>query len=98
MKAVSLYDTTLRDGAQREHLSFSLADKLKITKGLDVWGLTSLRVAGQDPIPRIEGISNRFLILILHMRRLLHLEARAVQAHMLKTMPILRRCWLRERR
>lgn len=32
---VHLYDTTLRDGSQRKGLSFSLEDKLKITKLLD---------------------------------------------------------------
>lgn len=39
MKTISLYDTTLRDGAQREGLSFSLADKLKITEWLDRLGI-----------------------------------------------------------
>jgi len=39
MKTVSLYDTTLRDGSQRERLSFSLADKLKITQWLDNLGI-----------------------------------------------------------
>ena len=39
MKAVSLYDTTLRDGSQRERLSFSLSDKLKITEWLDRLGI-----------------------------------------------------------
>jgi len=36
---VTLYDTTLRDGSQREGLSFSLADKLKITEWLDRLGI-----------------------------------------------------------
>lgn len=39
MKTVSLYDTTLRDGSQRERLSFSLTDKLKITEWLDGLGI-----------------------------------------------------------
>lgn len=39
-----LYDTTLRDGAQRRDLSFSLEDKLKMTRLLDRFG-----------IPYIEG-------------------------------------------
>jgi len=39
MKTISLYDTTLRDGSQREGLSFSLADKLKITEWLDRLGI-----------------------------------------------------------
>lgn len=41
---IFLYDTTLRDGAQRRDLSFSLEDKLKITRLLDEFG-----------IPYIEG-------------------------------------------
>lgn len=36
---VVLYDTTLRDGAQRKGISFSLEDKLKITKLLDDFGV-----------------------------------------------------------
>ncbi len=36
---ILLYDTTLRDGAQREGLSFSLADKLKIACELDAFGI-----------------------------------------------------------
>ena len=34
-----LYDTTLRDGAQREGISLSLADKLKIARRLDEFGM-----------------------------------------------------------
>jgi 2-isopropylmalate synthase len=36
---VQLYDTTLRDGVQREGLSFSLEDKLKIARRLDRLGI-----------------------------------------------------------
>jgi 2-isopropylmalate synthase len=36
---VRLYDTTLRDGAQREGLILSLADKLKIARRLDAFGM-----------------------------------------------------------
>ncbi|MDI6892085.1 MAG: citramalate synthase [Actinomycetota bacterium] len=36
---VKLYDTTLRDGAQREGLSFSVEDKLKVTSKLDELGI-----------------------------------------------------------
>jgi len=38
MKSVELYDTTLRDGAQGEGITFSLDDKLKIAKKLDELG------------------------------------------------------------
>jgi 2-isopropylmalate synthase len=41
MKAqVVLYDTTLRDGTQREGLVVSLADKIKIARRLDEFGFT----------------------------------------------------------
>jgi len=36
---VYLYDTTLRDGAAREGISFSLEDKIKILKHLDAFGM-----------------------------------------------------------
>jgi 2-isopropylmalate synthase len=39
MSHLKLYDTTLRDGAQREGLSFSVNDKLKIVRELDKLGL-----------------------------------------------------------
>jgi 2-isopropylmalate synthase len=39
MTSVKLYDTTLRDGAQSEGISFSLADKLHITRKLDELGI-----------------------------------------------------------
>jgi len=34
-----IYDTTLRDGAQREGISFSVSDKIKITQKLDDLGI-----------------------------------------------------------
>jgi 2-isopropylmalate synthase len=36
---ITLYDTTLRDGAQGEGIHFSLADKLRIAQRLDAFGL-----------------------------------------------------------
>jgi 2-isopropylmalate synthase len=37
--ALQLYDTTLRDGMQREGVSLSVDDKLKITRKLDEYGI-----------------------------------------------------------
>lgn len=39
MEKVDIYDTTLRDGTQREGISLSLADKLKIAQRLDDFGM-----------------------------------------------------------
>jgi len=39
MKKVELYDTTLRDGAQSEGISYSVPDKVAITKQLDRLGI-----------------------------------------------------------
>jgi len=36
---ITLYDTTLRDGAQGEGINFSRADKLRIAKRLDAFGM-----------------------------------------------------------
>ena len=36
---VQIYDTTLRDGAQREGISFSGADKIAIARKLDELGV-----------------------------------------------------------
>ncbi|HIE17304.1 MAG TPA: citramalate synthase, partial [Dehalococcoidia bacterium] len=39
MAQIQLYDTTLRDGAQQEGISFSVSDKLKIASKLDELGV-----------------------------------------------------------
>jgi 2-isopropylmalate synthase len=39
MRRVEIYDTTLRDGAQSEDISFSVEDKLRIAKRLDELGV-----------------------------------------------------------
>src|SRR3954468_563772 len=37
---VELYDTTLRDGSQREGISYTVEDKLRIAGKLDEFGVT----------------------------------------------------------
>jgi 2-isopropylmalate synthase len=39
LPSVEIYDTTLRDGAQREGISFSVVDKLRIAQKLDEMGI-----------------------------------------------------------
>ncbi len=39
MKKIEIYDTTLRDGAQSEDISFSVEDKLRIVQKLDELGI-----------------------------------------------------------
>ncbi|MFA7247925.1 MAG: citramalate synthase, partial [Dehalococcoidia bacterium] len=39
MRNVEIYDTTLRDGAQQEGISFTVTDKLKIAQKLDELGI-----------------------------------------------------------
>src|SRR3990172_8233469 len=39
MTAILVYDTTLRDGTQREGISLSVDDKLKIARKLDEFGI-----------------------------------------------------------
>jgi 2-isopropylmalate synthase len=39
MRRIEIYDTTLRDGAQSEDISFSVEDKLRITEKLDDLGV-----------------------------------------------------------
>ena len=39
MQRIAIYDTTLRDGTQREGISLSVADKIRITKLLDELGV-----------------------------------------------------------
>src|SRR5579863_175527 len=39
MRTLEIYDTTLRDGAQTEDLSFTVEDKLRITQRLDALGI-----------------------------------------------------------
>ncbi|HEY3281806.1 MAG TPA: hypothetical protein VGN26_05985, partial [Armatimonadota bacterium] len=38
MRHVRIYDTTLRDGAQAEGISFTVADKIHIARKLDDLG------------------------------------------------------------
>jgi thiamine monophosphate synthase len=51
--SIQLYDTTLRDGSQKEGISFSVVDKLNITRKLDDLGIHLSKEDGLVPIRRI---------------------------------------------
>ena len=52
MSSVQLYDTTLRDGAQREGISLSVVDKLNIARKLDELGIHYIEAGWPGSNPR----------------------------------------------
>ncbi len=54
-----LYDTTLRDGAQSEGISFSVDDKLKITQRLDEFGMHYIEGGWPGSNPKDEAFFQR---------------------------------------
>jgi 2-isopropylmalate synthase len=55
MQHIAIYDTTLRDGTQREGISLSLADKLKITRLLDDFGVAYIEGGWPGSNPKDAG-------------------------------------------
>ena len=49
---VDIFDSTLRDGAQAEGISFSVEDKLKIVKTLDKLGVTYIEAGNPFSNPK----------------------------------------------
>ncbi|MFM8352239.1 MAG: citramalate synthase, partial [Actinomycetales bacterium] len=47
-----VYDTTLRDGAQREGISYSVADKLKVARLLDEYGVGFIEGGWPGALPK----------------------------------------------
>ncbi len=52
MRKIYVFDTTLRDGAQGEGVSFTVADKLKITKKLDEFGVDFIEAGNPGSNPK----------------------------------------------
>ena len=52
MKAVEIYDTTLRDGAQAEDVNFQLEDKIRIAQRLDAFGVDFIEGGWPGSNPR----------------------------------------------
>ncbi len=59
MNDVSIYDTTLRDGSQREGISFSVEDKLKIAQRLDEFGVQYIEGGWPGSNPKDEAFFQR---------------------------------------
>jgi len=53
-RKIELYDTTLRDGSQREGISLTLEDKLKIVKKLDDFGIDYIEAGWPGSNPKDE--------------------------------------------
>lgn len=52
MNKISIFDSTLRDGAQAEGISFSVADKLKIVETLDELGVNYIEAGNPGSNPK----------------------------------------------
>lgn len=51
-KSIAIFDSTLRDGAQAESISFSVADKLKIVSTLDELGVSFIEAGNPGSNPK----------------------------------------------
>lgn len=59
MKKIEIYDTTLRDGAQTEDISFSVEDKLRIVEKLDELGIHYIEGGWPGANPKDEEFFKR---------------------------------------
>lgn len=51
-KKIAILDSTLRDGAQAEGISFSVSDKIKIVKTLDALGVSYIEAGNPGSNPK----------------------------------------------
>jgi len=70
MSTVALYDTTLRDGAQAEAVSFTLEDKLRIVERLDAFGVGYVEGGWPGSNPRDEEFFRAVRALRLRQTRI----------------------------
>ncbi|MFC1992202.1 citramalate synthase [Chloroflexota bacterium] len=70
MASVQLYDTTLRDGSQREGISFSVIDKLEIAQKLDELGIHFIEGGWPSSNPKDIEFFDKAKKLVLHNSRL----------------------------
>jgi len=65
VKKIQLYDTTLRDGAQREGISFSVVDKLNIAKKLGELGIHFIEGGWPGSNPKDDEFFDKVKSLVL---------------------------------
>ncbi len=70
MNPIYLYDTTLRDGAQREGISLSVEDKLKIARRLDEFGMHYIEGGWPGSNPKDAAFFERMRLAPLRQARL----------------------------
>ncbi len=69
MSLIEIYDTTLRDGAQAEGISFSVEDKLRIVHELDELGIHFIEGGYAGANPKDEEFFKRLKNLNLKKRQ-----------------------------
>ena len=52
LRKVQIFDSTLRDGAQGENVTFSVEDKLNIVKALDKFGVDYIEAGNPGSNPK----------------------------------------------
>jgi len=65
-RTVSIFDSTLRDGAQAEGISFTVEDKLKIVKALDDLGIAYIEAGNPGSNPKDLEFFAKVRLLDLH--------------------------------
>jgi len=69
MKQVYIYDSTLRDGAQAQGISFTVMDKLKIVEALDDFGISYIEAGNPGSNPKdLEFFENVKKIKLKHAK------------------------------
>ena len=71
---LEVYDTTLRDGAQAEDVSFSVDDKIRIAQKLDELGIHFIEGGWPGANPRDIEFFQRSRRFLCGMQRLWHLD------------------------
>ncbi len=71
MKRISIYDSTLRDGAQAQGISYSVEDKIKIVQRLDALGVDFIEAGNPGSNPKDLEFFERVKALSLRRSRLI---------------------------